>query len=83
MGLKELRVIIQRDIPRIGDNLLDVLCSSPSPALLYQLCQADEIKGILLVQMNSCTVSFSCDIAEGLRRIQNPEVDAESEMFLI
>ena len=28
-------------------------------------------------------ISFSCDIAEGLRRIQSPELDAESEIFLI
>ena len=83
MALKEWRATIYWDIPRIDVNLLDVFCSFPSPDLLYQLCQADGITGILLVQMNSCTIGFSCDITEWLRRVQSPELDAEYEIFLV
>lgn len=83
MALEERRGIIYRDIPRIDVNSLDVLCSSPSPDLLYQLCQADGITGILLMQMNGCTIGCSCDITEGLSRVQSLELDAESEIFLV
>lgn len=78
MVWKEWCAIIYRDIPRIGDNSLDLLLSSSFPELLYQLCQADGNKSILSMQTSSCTIDFSYNIAEELGRVQCLALDAES-----